>query len=527
MIAPSPELDADTALDITPAPPSASRIRPFRLALVSALLFAVFAWPQLVVLPFLPFVPAGDEVLWLVDGDRINHGQVIYRDFFEVTFPGTQYFYALAQRAFGPNAWIPILTYLLLGAITAALLFAISRRVLPGRLPALVVGLYLVGPFFLIPDATHHWFAAVFIYIALWALLRSNSRKYLAFAGACCALATFFMQTKGVLAVVAVAAYLVFRNRKSSVRPVLFVLGSFAVTLSGLLAPAVACAGLRRFFYNTVTFVSTSWGTEFFDTWRVYGAFPPAHSSWTDIPGVIAYLLVFGSVPLVYVVFFTRYLRLRTTDSSQSWDELLLIAMVGAALFLAVVQAPSKIRLASGSAPAMVLLVFLISGRSKVERLLLRFTVVAVAVLAVACPLARQFQWHSALDTRIGRVDFNSPAWRDTVAPMLSILPAGQPCFGNHVACYLAGDYVVGPVNYILPSDYTTPAQVDQIIRDLERYRVPKLVLRAIFYLPIEPGAHDHLGPFRAYVFSHYRFEEMLPNTDEIWIRDSDDEKQH
>lgn len=486
---------------------------------LAAAVFAVAAYAQVFLLPLVAPVPVGDEVLWLVDGVRINHGQVLYRDFYEVTFPGVQYFYAVAQRMFGASAWIPAATYILLGAITAGLMFSIARRVLPGYLPWLVVGLYLVGPFYLIPDATHHWFAALFAYTALWFVLRSDKLGSLALAGASCAAATFFMQTKGAFVLGALIIYVIWRGRRHGAQIAAMTV-TFVVTLSVLLAPAILAVGYRDFVYNTFGYVLSGWGSEFFDTWRVYMAFPPPHASLLDAPRVFAFLLVYAVVPAVYVLFFARWVgRRRITTSSQPSEELIAIAAVGLALFLAVAKAPSTIRLASGSAPAMILLLYLLAAPYRIERAVLRATWATVTVLLVACPVVRQLQCKGIVETRIGRVAVYDAQWRDTVAILMQRLSPGQPCFGNHAACYLAGDVVVGPVNFIFPSDYTTLSQVQQIIQDLDRHRVPRLVLRAIFYLPVERGAHDHLGPFRSYLGEHYRFEQMLPNTDEIWVR--------
>jgi hypothetical protein len=498
---------------------------PARHAVVAGFVFALLGFWQLFVFPALPMVPSGDEVLWLVDGQRINHGQVIYRDFSEVTFPGVQYFYALVQRTIGVYAWIPKATYLLLGAITAGLIFSIARRVLPGRLPWLAVALYLVGPFFVIPDATHHWFAALFAYAALWIALRATRPRGWAFAGACCAAATWFMQTKGVFVLLALGAFLIWRRRRSSIPLALelaALVSTFAAVLAVLLIPTVAAAGLQRFLHDTVGFVLTGWGNEFFGTWRIYMAFAPSHSSWADVPGVIAFLLVYGAVPLVYILFAVRYFLRKEPDAQQPWEELVLIAAVGVALFLAVVKAPSTVRIASGSAPAMILLAWLLRAPGRVERAALRLAWIVVLLLAVACPLVRQAHWHAPLETRAGRAEFLDPAWRDTMSGLLPLLPPGEPCFGNHVACYLAGDVVVGPVNFIFDSDYTTPAQVDRLIRDLDSHRVPNLVLRAIFYLPVDHGAQDRLALFRAYLTSHYRLKKMFPNNDELWVRAPD-----
>src|SRR5207244_672170 len=56
---------------------------------------AVFIYLMVFKLPATPIVAESDSLIFLYEAGRILHGDVIYRDFFEFTFPGTQTLYAL------------------------------------------------------------------------------------------------------------------------------------------------------------------------------------------------------------------------------------------------------------------------------------------------------------------------------------------------------------------------------------------------------------------------------------------------
>jgi hypothetical protein len=75
----------------------------FAASFVSAL---IFLYLRTFVFPATPLVAGGDQVLFFVRGLRMTHGQVLYRDFFEVVTPGTDLLYAATFRIFGVHAWI-------------------------------------------------------------------------------------------------------------------------------------------------------------------------------------------------------------------------------------------------------------------------------------------------------------------------------------------------------------------------------------------------------------------------------------
>src|SRR5215469_3536983 len=137
---------------------------------ILAISLCVFVYLYLILFvpPRTPFdLSFGDNGLALREAVRILQGQVIYRDFFDVHFPGTQYFYALLIRLFGAQAWIPNASLLCLGLGFLWASIVISRPLLRGAAVFLPGLLFLVLSFHNYLDPTHHWYSALLIMTAV------------------------------------------------------------------------------------------------------------------------------------------------------------------------------------------------------------------------------------------------------------------------------------------------------------------------------------------------------------------------
>jgi hypothetical protein len=65
-----------------------------------------FLYLRTFLLPAVPLIDGGDGVLFFVRALRILHGQLIYRDFFELVTPGTDLLYAAGFKISGVRAWV-------------------------------------------------------------------------------------------------------------------------------------------------------------------------------------------------------------------------------------------------------------------------------------------------------------------------------------------------------------------------------------------------------------------------------------
>ena len=64
----------------------------------------VFLWFHEFFPPATPVLAAGDQAIFLQDAWRMLQSQVLYRDFFEFTTPGTPAIYFVLFRLFAPRA---------------------------------------------------------------------------------------------------------------------------------------------------------------------------------------------------------------------------------------------------------------------------------------------------------------------------------------------------------------------------------------------------------------------------------------
>ena len=65
--------------------------------------------------PSTPIYQGDTLPIYLLEAVKMLGGQVMYRDFFQFTLPGTQVFYLLLFKLFGVRAWIPSAMWIVLG----------------------------------------------------------------------------------------------------------------------------------------------------------------------------------------------------------------------------------------------------------------------------------------------------------------------------------------------------------------------------------------------------------------------------
>lgn len=168
-------------------PAARARLRPLRngaLVLLAVLALGLIHLPQ----------PLNwDQSMFLLGGQRLAAGGVLYRDFWDVKQPGIYWFYAVAGRLFGFNEpGIHFFELLWMMAFALTLLVTLRRRWGPGPAatlaPLLVVGAYYAG-------ATDYYLTQVEglvgfpLYLTLWFATRGadeEPRAWRAFASGLC-----------------------------------------------------------------------------------------------------------------------------------------------------------------------------------------------------------------------------------------------------------------------------------------------------------------------------------------------------
>src|SRR5437667_10883101 len=184
---------------MTQAPDHTPLLIPRRHIFLYLLAVLVFVYPLTFILPFVPIYQGDNAPVYLLNASRMVRGEALYRDFFQLTWPGTEWFYLRRFVIFGERAWIPAAVLIVMGTALAWAGVSGSRRVLSGATDFLPATLFLTFAFAHCLDATHHWFSLVLTLVALAVLMKERSAKRVALAGVFCGFATVFTQTRGAL----------------------------------------------------------------------------------------------------------------------------------------------------------------------------------------------------------------------------------------------------------------------------------------------------------------------------------------
>jgi hypothetical protein len=484
---------------------------------------AVVLYLRLFIPPFTPIMLGGDQSVFLTNAGRMLYGQVIYRDFFQFTPPGTTLIYFAFFKVFGQRAWIPNVVILLLGVGLTWLTVLIARKIV-GRAAALLSGLlFLTFVYVYILDATHHRFSVLAVAAAVALVIETRTVARVFAAGALCGLASFFTQSRGVVTLLALIVFLLWEKReKRQSWDCLLKLGAvscmaFAGTVAAANAYFIWKAGLARVAYCQVTF--------FLKYLPVYGYYmvdlPPV-PPWHNLPKLGIFLFVHALVPLVYILLFVRCYRKAKTQPREHWDRLILVSIVGLFLFVEIAPAAMWIRLFGVALPAFITFVWFVSNSGRLGRAVAPSLWVIALTLAVAEPWWTQRHSRAALDLPVGRATFldqnsyEKLKWiRDRTRPSDFFFEAGWPGFyfplGLRNPAYM---------DMVSANDSTRPEQVGNVIACLEEQQV-RFVLWSMWL--DAPGdsrmAGDHLGPLRAYLRTHYHVVKVFDSNDEALER--------
>ncbi len=488
----------------------------------------VFLYLELFMLPYTSVLADGDQTIFLHDAMRMLEGQVIYRDFFQFTLPGTQLVYLALLKLFGLRAWIPNAMVILLGVSLTWLSMVVSSKLVDGACAFLPGLLFLTFVFRNPLDGTHHWYSTLAVMAALAVLIENRSTACLAAAGALCGLATCFTQTRGLVAVLGFAVFLLWERHQKGERWRWLLLregclfATFLATVGAFNAYFVWKVGLGRFLDCTVTFVLKYYSAERWNNWKIYMTELPRFPPWSNLPQLAIRLLIHVLLPLIYVLFFVRYWREAGDHPEQPWDRVMLVNIAGSFLFLGIASSPSWLRLCSVSLPALILLVWFVRCPGNLELAVLRMLWVVALFLAIVEPLMRQHHWREYLDLPTGRTAFLDPNTYDRFQWMFRRTRRSDFFFeGPYAEIYFPlGLRNPTEVHYVTPTDYTRPEQVQNVIEGLEKHQVRFILWSTSLDFPdqMRPWGY-HLGPLRAYMGNHYHVVKTFGESVQIWER--------
>ena len=480
--------------------------------------------------PLSPIYQGDTSPIFLLEARRMLEGEMIYRDFFEFTFPGTQLVYLMLFKLLGPQLWIPSVMLVLLGVSLAGVGHLLSRQVVMGPNALLPSLLFVSLGFTSELDPNHHWYSMLAVLAAVAVVIVHRNFKRLALAGALCGLATFFTQNRGVVAALGFGVFLIWqhlaqkRDWRWLLRAELCFFATFFATISASLAYFISRVGLKRLLECVVVFPLKYFGQWFWQNPSVYMTEVPSFSGWLEWPALGIFLFIHGLIPLVYLLFLVRYLRDRRTHPDEPWDRLMLINIIGLFLFLGIASAPNWFRLCSVSIPALILLIWLLKSEAGIARVIATMLWVVGVLVLVAQSIMTQTSWQGYLETPVGSTVFLDPDRYDKFRWLAKRTRPGDFFYqADDVDLYFPlGLRNPAAVYFLTPSGFTRPDQVQNAAEALEMHQVRFVVWSA--WLDVsrpENKGKDHLSPLRAYVRQHYHLVRTFPGPDlhEAWER--------
>jgi len=486
---------------------------------------AAFLYCDEFVPPATPIFTNADHVLNLHNATRMLDGQMIYRDFFRYTPPGTEVVYFALFKLFGVHAWIPNVMVVLLGLSLTWLCVFISRKVLSGFTAYLPGLMFLLIAFHSDLVATHHWYSVLAVTAALALIVEERSPRRLAGAAALCALASFFTQTRGVVAVLGLAIFLCWEHRKerNSGRSLLqaeaILAGVFSAVTLGLNLYFLWTVGVRRVLWCTVTFMVKYYPTDSAsNSPQGYMAFMPGVAHWYSVPALLVWLFIYALLPLVYLLFLARCWSESGKRPDEPWDRLMLVSLMGLFLFAGAAPVPTYGRLCKESIPGLILFVWFIRSPGKFHFVVRQVVWLGGAVMLTVFALHRPSREWSFLDAPLGRVAFMEPMERDRYKWLQAHTHPSERFFdaGGEVY-FLLGLRSPAEVEFLTCTDYTRPYQVRNLIESLEARQVPMV----LWSPQLDPGTcqsrpGDHLGPIRDYLQIHYHRVKVFEDSEAL-----------
>ncbi len=501
--------------------------------LVFFLICLAFVYSHLFIFPFTPIFSEEDHLYILHDAWRMYEGEFIYRDFFQIVYPGTQLLYLLFFYLFGLRFWIVDVIILMQVLVSAMLCLAISRRLIADTWHAFlppVIYIFFGFRWYGI-DGNHRMFSPIFAYFAGYVLLAERSYKRIALAGALCGVASFFTQQRGLLAVGGVAVFLICEGifRRDAVseiaKKVLTATGAFGLTLTALIMPFVAATGPAKFFDYTLFFI-TNYVQDSSANYRGYAIAAKVIFSQGYLMSATM-LFYYALIPLVYFVtiaylWFTRKGR----NGIEGREGVLLFCLIGLALSLGTF-APNVGRFYQIAVPALIMLGWLIYQLRPKSDLAVRFAVVGLIVFGSALAIRIQTNWQpSILEAPTGNIAFLSPIPLEKFAWLKANAQPDDTVFEVYQCAVNFPLLLRNPTEatQLFNSGYSPPWQVAGVLNSLEAKKTRFVIWDGNWDSEMdELGDDERLKPLHKYLNENYELKkEFTPYSNrspQLWER--------
>ena len=483
-----------------------------------AIVSAVYLYLNLFASPGFPYLGGGDQVYFWMGALRILHGQAIYRDFFQLTPPGTDLVYAACFRLFGESIWVPNLVVLTVGVFSTCLCFTLSRRFMGNTAALLVSGVFLVAIYGKPLNATHHWFAVLLILTAVRVAMKSITTRSIVLTAVLLALATFFNHVHGMAALLGFIVFLLLWSKRLNLSPAR--IANIISTLILTFSLSLVCVG--GYYFVTVGFermwscLVTSVFLYVTDNPRTLGL--PAKLTSATLLQLSPYLAMYILLPVAYGLSLWRCWRWRK-DPSFPWNEMLLLSLVGLTLLLEVAICVDWLRLFAISMPGIVLAGAAIREYRFLRRSLLVGTSIALISVASCQIVKKHFVFQAKGDLPGGKLSATPEVYRklqwiaDHTHPKELLFQAGWP------SVYLPLQ-VQNPLYIPTLSrwDSMRAQNVKDAVQQMKTYQVRYVLWTHHLDEGCEfPMCNDYLSPFRAYLSASFKPIRRFSDGDVLW----------
>ena len=466
---------------------------------------------------------SGDQLFFWMDGQRILHHELPYRDFFQFTPPGADLVYFAVFKVLGSRIWAINAVVLVLGVALCWVCFETARRLVSRGLAVLAALLFLTLIYSRLLNATHHWFSVLAIMTAVVILMRGTNHRRLALSGALLGIATFFTQSHGVVALLAISLFLKsdivgLQSRRDFWNNEKKLLTGYFIALLSLNAYFIARVGLRQLFYCQVYYV-------FRVMVRPALLGIPVPPSWqtprlaTLVYEYAQYFFVYAMLPISYVLALRRSWR-KPGNSALRQPEVALLAMVGFSLLGEVILSINWLRVYTVSMAGVILFIYLLNARVKARRYLLAAVWIAVAGLAVQRVWSTQRHDYGMAELPAGRcatdaAEHEKLTWvMQHTKPGDFLFEAGWP--GVYIPLALRNPVFLDTAGTML-----NQAWAKQAVQQLDARQVRYILWVGRLDYPIDPR-HPRTAlivPLRDYLHASYRVVHVFPDGEQAWER--------
>lgn len=469
-----------------------------------------------------PFLLSGDQTFFWMHGQRMLYGEQPYRDFFQFTPPGTDFVYFILFRLLGLHIWVTNLAVLALGVALSWMCFELATEIMERRLASLAASLFLVLIYGKALNGTHHWFSVLAVMCAVRIGQRSSAATWTFTAGAFLGLASFFTQTRGAVAALAFAIFLLWKRAHSNKtsrslgRDELLLFAGFAVVLLALSAHFVAMVGASKLWYYEVTYVRRFMVHGLAN--RSMGLLQPL--SWGTLPALAPYLFVHLLLPVIYLEVLWRCWRNRWNPAFR-WEPVALLALVGLSLLVEVVFSLNWLRLYTVSMPGIILLIWTVGRAEKVRPYAIVAVWVLIAAFAIRQTLSRQVGEYVRLETPGGKTAVR-PQTSNKLQSMMHYTEPGEFLFQAAGPTLYLPLHLLNPVfmDAVETNQQTRPEYIALAIQQLETKKV-RFVLwsQRLDYGDQVERPTEAIIPLRDYLRARYLRVQVFSDRDELWER--------